>query len=123
MVKFFKISNVCLKVGKTIVSGNIVDVLNGQIYPGEIEIVGEKIKKITIMKTLFHCQFAGLMSNSNYEEVVKKFSEMNKVVHKIGTKNPFMILSFLSLLPIPKLRINDRGLFDVEQQKFIPLVC
>ncbi len=55
------------------------------------------------------------------EEVAEKFAEMTKVAQKLGNKNPFMVLSFLTLLPIPKIRISDSGLFDVEQQKFISL--
>ena len=32
-----------------------------------------------------------------------------------------MTLSFMSLLVIPKLKLTDMGLFDVEQFKYIPL--
>ena len=35
--------------------------------------------------------------------------------------NPFMTLSFLPLAVIPKLRITDRGLVDVEKFDIVPL--
>ncbi len=70
---------------------------------------------------IFPLPVAGLMSDKSYEEVAEKFAKLTKVAHRLGNKNPFMALSFLTLLPIPKIRISDSGLFDVEQQKFISL--
>jgi adenine deaminase len=42
----------------------------------------------------------------------------------MGTKlkSPFMSLSFMGLLVIPKLKISDKGLFDVEKFKFVDLI-
>jgi adenine deaminase len=34
-------------------------------------------------------------------------------------KNPFMVLSFLSLPVIPKLKITDFGLIDVEEFRVV----
>ena len=34
---------------------------------------------------------------------------------------PFMTLVFLSLAVIPKLKLTDRGLFDLEKYSFVPL--
>ena len=34
---------------------------------------------------------------------------------------PFMTLSFLALLVIPKLKLSDRGLFDSEKFEFVGL--
>jgi len=37
--------------------------------------------------------------------------------------DPFMTLSFMSLLVIPRLKLGDRGLFDVERFSFVdPIV-
>jgi adenine deaminase len=36
--------------------------------------------------------------------------------------NPNMTLSLLALVVIPELRISDKGLVDVTQFKFIPVV-
>jgi adenine deaminase len=41
----------------------------------------------------------------------------------MGTKlkSPFMTLSFMSLLVIPKMKLGDKGLFDGERFEFISL--
>jgi len=36
-------------------------------------------------------------------------------------EDPFLQLAFLSLPVIPKLKVTDLGLFDVDQFKIIPL--
>ncbi|GAB4176886.1 MAG: adenine deaminase [Calditrichia bacterium] len=59
---------------------------------------------------------AGLLSNQPYEEVVGRLKKLNDAIHSDGCShpNPFMILSFLSLSPIPKLKVTDMGLIDAE---------
>ena len=36
-----------------------------------------------------------------------------------GLRAPFMSLSFLALPVIPKLKMTDRGLFDVDKFEFV----
>jgi adenine deaminase len=45
-------------------------------------------------------------------------------VKEMGSKlkSPFMTLSFMALLVIPKLKISDMGLFDVEKFDFVDLI-
>ena len=64
---------------------------------------------------------AGLMSNRNVEEVSQDSRILNEIVEDMGCKlyAPFMTLSFMALLVIPKLKISDKGLFDVENFKFV----
>jgi adenine deaminase len=64
---------------------------------------------------------AGLMSNRNVEEVSQDSRILNEIVEDMGCKlyEPFMTLSFMALLVIPKLKISDKGLFDVENFKFV----
>ena len=68
-------------------------------------------------------EVAGLMTNKDGILVAAKYKELNKKVKKLGTKlnSPFMTLSFMALLVIPELKIGDKGLFDVEIFKPIPL--
>ena len=62
-------------------------------------------------------EIAGIMSNKDGEYVAKKYKELDLAAKKLGCKlsSPFMTLSFMALLVIPKLKIGDKGLFDVEQ--------
>ena len=64
---------------------------------------------------------AGLMSNEEWTDVARKYEELNTIAKSLGTKlaAPFMTLSFMSLLVIPKLKLGDQGLFDVEKFAFV----
>ncbi|MCF8109677.1 MAG: adenine deaminase [Desulfohalobiaceae bacterium] len=67
---------------------------------------------------------AGLMSPWGIEDVVRRLNELNEAAERLGCPgdiNPFMLLSFLALPVIPKLRLTDKGLVDVEKFAFVPL--
>lgn len=65
---------------------------------------------------------AGLMSNENGYMIADQYSELDKVVKEIlgsTLTSPFMTLSFMALLVIPKLKLSDKGLFDGERFCFV----
>jgi len=66
---------------------------------------------------------AGLMSNLPMGEVSRKMDGLNNTAKALGSKlsDPFMALSFLALPVIPKLKITDLGLFDVEKFCHVPV--
>ncbi len=66
---------------------------------------------------------AGLMSDQPIEHVSEKLKDLKEAAHKLGTPldEPFMAMSFLSLPVIPKLKITDLGLVDVERFRLIDL--
>jgi adenine deaminase len=66
---------------------------------------------------------AGLMSDASAEAVVRGLEAVERDQEVIcpGTKNLFQALSFLALPVIPKLRLTDKGLVDVEEFDFVPL--
>jgi adenine deaminase len=57
---------------------------------------------------------AGIMSNENGFSVAEKYTKIDKLTKELGTElhAPFMTLSFMALLVIPKLKLSDKGLFD-----------
>jgi adenine deaminase len=57
---------------------------------------------------------AGLVSDQPLETVIDKITELNAAAAKLGSplEAPFMTLSFLSLSPIPELKLTDQGLVD-----------
>lgn len=64
---------------------------------------------------------AGLMSSSNADDLQKKSKEIIEKAYAMGVKREYeayMSLAFLSLAVIPKLKITDKGLFDVEKFAF-----
>jgi len=63
----------------------------------------------------------GLISDEPATIVAEKYKGINSMVAKDGCrlKAPFMTLSFMALSVIPNLKITPKGLFDVNQFKFI----
>jgi adenine deaminase len=65
---------------------------------------------------------AGLMSNKELNEVVGDLEEMKRAVHAMGSdKDILMVLHFIQLSVIPEIRITDRGLVNVLEQRYIDL--
>jgi adenine deaminase len=67
---------------------------------------------------------AGLMSDQDPATVATGLDQLNASARELGCPdniNPFMQLSFLSLPVIPRLRLTDRGLVDVQDFAFTPL--
>ncbi|MFW9920108.1 MAG: adenine deaminase [Candidatus Thorarchaeota archaeon] len=66
---------------------------------------------------------AGLMSDKSVEWVSEKMIILKDAAKELGTTlaEPFMAMAFLSLPVIPKLKLTDKGLVDVERFRFIDL--
>lgn len=64
---------------------------------------------------------AGLMSPLSCDEIGESYSAIDKKVKSMGCnlRAPFMTLSFMALLVIPKLKLSDKGLFDGEKFEFV----
>ena len=64
---------------------------------------------------------AGLMSDQSCEVIARQYSEIDTLVKNMGSKlrAPFMTISFMALLVIPKIKMSDKGLFDAEKFEFI----
>jgi len=64
---------------------------------------------------------AGIMSNEDYSEVANKYGAIDNMAKSLGSTlhAPFMTLSFMALLVIPKIKLSDMGLFDSEKFQFI----
>ena len=67
---------------------------------------------------------AGLMSTKSATDVSNDLKILHLAVENMGSKlrSPFMLLSFMGLLVIPKLKISDMGLFDVEKFNFVDII-
>jgi adenine deaminase len=57
---------------------------------------------------------AGLVSDRPLKEVIERIAALNAAARAMGCEldTPFMTLSFLSLSPIPELKLTDQGLID-----------
>ncbi len=85
-------------------NGGIVSVLNGEI-----------LARLPL-------PIAGLMSNKSLYEMVEENKKLKKSLAILGSeKDIFMTLSFVQLPVIPEIRITDRGIIDVKNQKFMSI--
>ena len=67
---------------------------------------------------------AGLVSDRPLEEVIARTAELNAAARAAGCElaAPLMALSFLSLSPIPALKLTDQGLIDAVRMRRTELV-
>ena len=66
---------------------------------------------------------AGLMSADDGYKTAEAYEKINHLTRQLGTEleAPFMALSFMALLVIPKLKLSDAGLFDGTKFEFTSL--
>jgi len=74
-------------------------------------------------KIFLELPVAGIMTFGEYSKVADSYRHVTNFAKSLGcTLNaPFMTLSFMALLVIPKIKIGDKGLFDSEKFKFVDL--
>ncbi|MGL6178973.1 MAG: adenine deaminase [Tannerellaceae bacterium] len=73
--------------------------------------------------TLLPLEIGGIISSKEIDEIDSLYEACNKKIKAIGSTlhAPQMTLSFMSLLVIPKIKIGDKGLFDVTKFEFTSL--
>ena len=64
---------------------------------------------------------AGIMSPNDGYSVAKSYGEIDRFAKRMGTplNSPFMTLSFMALLVIPRAKMSDLGFFDGEKFQFL----
>lgn len=89
----------------------IVDAAGGMCVVSD---EGQEILKLPV---------AGIMSDLPVTAMASRYEKLSESAKSLGSKldAPFMTLSFMALLVIPKLKISDRGLFDGLAFRHIPL--
>jgi len=75
---------------------------------GQVAVANGKVKAALPLP------IAGLVSDRPLKEVMKRIDDLNAAARALGCRldSPFMTLSFLSLSPIPALKLTDQGLVD-----------
>jgi adenine deaminase len=83
-------------------------------HKGGLTVVDKELQEVLPLPV------AGLMSDEGGEVVAGKYNGLERLAIEMGSKlnAPFMTLSFMSLLVIPKLKLGDKGLFDGEKFEF-----
>jgi adenine deaminase len=84
---------------------------------GGLAVVHEHVREVLPLPV------AGLMSDDEGTSVAKSYGKLDHLAKQLGSflNAPFMTLSFMALLVIPKLKLSDKGLFDGEKFAFTDL--
>jgi len=79
-----------------------------RLQGGQVAVANGKVK------ARLGLPIAGLVSDRPLAEVIKGIGDLNMAARAMGCDllAPFMTLSFLSLSPIPELKLTDQGLID-----------
>jgi adenine deaminase len=88
-----------------------------RLQGGQVVAVNGKVKAALPLP------IAGLVSDQPLAKVIQGIDDLNAASHSLGCDLavPFMALSFLSLSPIPALKLTDQGLIDATRLKRIGL--
>ena len=75
------------------------------------------------IRELLPLPVAGLMSTQSCAEVGEAYQRLDQRTKQLGSqlRAPFMTLSFMALLVIPEIKLSDKGLFDGNRFRFMPL--
>lgn len=84
---------------------------------------GMAVTEGSAVLALLPLPIAGLMSDRSLEVVSDKTAALAYAAKELGSKlrDPFMTMGFLGLEVIPRLKLTDLGLVDVDRQKIVPL--
>jgi adenine deaminase len=76
------------------------------------------------MEQVLPLPLAGLMADLPVGEVAAQLRSLERAAGSLGVdfEEPFMVLSFLTLSVIPRLRLTLDGLLDVDAQTLVPVV-
>lgn len=90
----------------------VIELGGGQVVVSEEKVLAELALPV-----------AGLVSDQSLEFVQQRVRELNQAARDIGCTlpDPFAAMSFLPLVPIPELRVTDKGLVDSREFKIIDL--
>jgi adenine deaminase len=110
-------SHNCVVVG--VEKSSMAEAANTSLEKGGFSAVGKgKVTRLDL-------PIGGLMTNEPAAEVARITDILLDHARELGCNlpNPFMTLSFMSLLVVPRLKLSDRGLFDVDRFEFVdPIV-
>ena len=70
-------------------------------------------------------EIVGLVSNKEHEYLASKLDQVFKTIDNItdlDAKELFMALTFLALPVIPEIRVTDKGLINVNENKVIDVI-
>ena len=84
-----------------------------KLQGGQVAVANGKVKAELALP------IAGLVSDRPLDEVIQRIAELNAAARALGCdlEAPFMTLSFLSLSPIPELKLTDQGLIDAVKMR------
>jgi adenine deaminase len=94
-------------------ANKLADIGGGQVVVKDGKVIG-----------LVPLPIGGLMSDQTADKVADQAQSVLEAFRECGCKlnNPNMTMSLLALVVIPELRISDKGLVDVTNFTFTPVI-
>ena len=88
------------------------------VQGGQVAVLDGKVKASLPLP------IAGLVSERPLDEVIGRIADLNAAARAMGCQleAPFMTLSFMSLSPIPELKLTDQGLIDSVHMRTTSLI-
>ena len=102
----------------------VIGTNDDDMYLAAIELVKSQGGKVVVnngeVLAKLSLPVAGLMSEQDFEEVLRECQKLKDAVKQIGCplEDPFMTAAFMSLSVIPSLKITDKGVYDVCKSEF-----
>ena len=99
--------------------------------PADMVVAARELVRVQGGYTLVHkgqvvgtvpLNICGLMSSAPTEDLIMSLDEIAEKAHAQGVPaniDPFISLSFMALPVIPRLKITDMGMFDVDKFEFV----
>jgi adenine deaminase len=128
-IRGFGIKNGAISSSVTHDSHNIITIGTNSTYMAEVtnKVISNNGGLAAISNTDnldLALPIAGIMSDKSALNVATTSQRLNDFVNDMGCTltNPFSTLSFMALPVVPSLKVTDKGLFDVDNDKFIDVI-
>ena len=85
-----------------------------KMHGGQVVFDGESFTTLPL-------EIGGIVTSEEPKKVAKMVEKLKVAAHKLGCKlkSPFDTLSFMALEVIPHIKLTDKGLFDVDNFKYV----
>ncbi len=103
-----------------VVGENVEDMAKAANHLAEVGGGQTAVKDGEVLATV-ELPIGGLMSSNDPESIASSVRDVKEAIGKLGCNidQPLMILSSLALAVIPEVRLTDKGLVDVNEQRVI----
>jgi len=77
-----------------------------------------------LVRAVVPLPLGGITSERSMDVLASEIEVFQRVLHELGCAraDPFLTMQILTFTAIPALRIRERGLWDVRENRVVPLI-